>query len=196
MSVGIYIVSTIIVILVIMLLIRIRHNGKENVEIEDVPTLEPGSNDEQKILSNQKENIMENNRPKTLNEQLQSILRRLGFKYEISDDDIRFSYEGINMVVMLTDDPNYFSTLVPGIIEVEDYGELEVLKIAENINKQLKYVKAFMPHGTSLWLSYERQLHRDEVIEDALVEAIIQNLAHAYSAIGYFVQNKENKKDE
>lgn len=141
-------------------------------------------------------NTVEETKVPNIKAQMTAILHRLGFQVQETEDDIRFTYEGINMAVIITADEHYLSVIVPGIIEVTANNELETLRVAEQINNQLKYVKAYFAGGTSLWLSYERQLHRDEIIEDALVEAMIANLSQAHSAIGYFISKvRKDGKD-
>ena len=139
----------------------------------------------------------DNTKPQSLRQQITTILRRLGFKFEETEDDLRFVYEGIHMLIMFTEDDNYLAILVPGILDVNTDNELSILRIAEKLNNQLKYVKAFLPHGNSMWLSYERQLYTNEIINDGLIEAMITGLASAYSAVGYFLSsNKETENGE
>ena len=100
------------------------------------------------------------------------------------------------MLIMFTDDENYLSILVPGILDTDKDNELTVLRLVEKMNNQLKYVKAFMPHGESLWLSYERQLYTNEIISENLIEAMITGLANAYASVGYFLNIKEENENE
>ncbi len=100
------------------------------------------------------------------------------------------------MLIMFTDDENYLSILVPGILDADKDNELTVLRLVEKMNNQLKYVKAFMPHGESLWLSYERQLYTNEIISENLIEAMITGLANAYAPVGYFLNIKEENENE
>ncbi len=53
-----------------------------------------------------------------------------------------------------------------------------------------------MPHGESLWLSYERQLYTNEIISENLIEAMITGLANAYASVGYFLNIKEENENE
>ena len=100
------------------------------------------------------------------------------------------------MLIMLTDDENYLSIFVPGILDADKDNELTVLRLVEKMNNQLKYVKAFMPHGESIWLSYERQLYTNEIISENLIEAMITGLANAYASVGYFLNIKEENENE
>ena len=83
----------------------------------------------------------------------------------------------------------------PGIMDADKNNELTLLRIVEKMNNQLKYVKAFVPHGDSLWLSYERQLYTNEIISENLIEAMITGLANAYTSVGYFINVQEESEN-
>jgi hypothetical protein len=139
---------------------------------------------------------MENTKKsQSLCQQVTVILRKLGFKYEKTEDDLRFVYEGINMLIMFTPDDNYLGILVPGILDVNEENELSVLQVVEKINNQLKYVKAFLPHRNSLWLSYERQLYTNEIIREDLIEAMITALSNAYLSVSYFLNDNKDSEN-
>ncbi len=140
--------------------------------------------------------LMENTKKsQSLCQQVTVILRKLGFKYEKTEDDLRFVYEGINMLIMFTPDDNYLGILVPGILDVNEENELSVLQVVEKINNQLKYVKAFLPHRNSLWLSYERQLYTNEIIREDLIEAMITALSNAYLSVSYFLNDNKDSEN-
>ena len=63
-----------------------------------------------------------------MRKQVSCILHKLGFKFEETDNDLRFDYEGIHMLIMFTDDENYLSILVPGILDADKDNELTVLR--------------------------------------------------------------------
>ena len=140
--------------------------------------------------------LMEKNKKsQSLCQQVTVILRKLGFKYEKTEDDLRFVYEGINMLIMFTPDDNYLGILVPGILDVNEENELSVLQVVEKINNQLKYVKAFLPHRNSLWLSYERQLYTNEIIREDLIETMITALSNAYLSVSYFLNDNKDSEN-
>lgn len=140
--------------------------------------------------------LMENTKKsQSLCQQVTVILRKLGFKYEKTEDDLRFVYEGINMLIMFTPDDNYLGILVPGILDVNEENELSVLQVVEKINNQLKYVKAFLPHRNSLWLSYERQLYTNEIIREDLIETMITALSNAYLSVSYFLNDNKDSEN-
>ena len=193
------IVTTIVVVLVVLgILYRKKEKSNEgNEESSNTPMqVQTADSESNSIEENSITTMEENNQEKSMRKQVSCILHKLGFKFEETDNDLRFDYEGIHMLIMFTDDENYLSILVPGILDADKDNELTVLRLVEKMNNQLKYVKAFMPHGESLWLSYERQLYTNEIISENLIEAMITGLANAYASVGYFLNIKEENENE
>ena len=156
------IVTTIVVVLVVLgILYRKKEKSNEgNEESSNTPMqVQTADSESNSIEANSITTMEENNQEKSMRKQVSCILHKLVFKFEETDNDLRFDYEGIHMLIMFTDDENYLSILVPGILDADKDNELTVLRLVEKMNNQLKYVKAFMPHGESLWLSYERHLY-------------------------------------
>ena len=101
------------------------------------------------------------------------------------------------MVPLIYEENLNYCYFPPSLLGVGNFSnELTVLRLVEKMNNQLKYVKAFMPHGESLWLSYERQLYTNEIISENLIEAMITGLANAYASVGYFLNIKEENENE
>ena len=193
------IVTTIVVVLVVLgILYRKKEKSNEgNEESSNTPMqVQTADSESNSIEANSITTMEENNQEKSMRKQVSCILHKLVFKFEETDNDLRFDYEGIHMLIMFTDDENYLSILVPGILDADKDNELTVLRLVEKMNNQLKYVKAFMPHGESLWLSYERQLYTNEIISENLIEAMITGLANAYASVGYFLNIKEENENE
>lgn len=194
--------SIFLVLVVVGLLYRIKEksnedNGGKVHTLKEEPTIEPeqGQESEQESKTTNINTMKESNQEKSMRQQVTCIMHKLGFRVEETDNDLRFDYEGIHMLIMFTEDENYLAILVPGIMDADKNNELTLLQIVEKMNNQLKYVKAFVPHGDSLWLSYERQLYTNEIISENLIEAMITGLANAYTSVGYFINVQEESEN-
>ena len=124
-------------------------NGGKVHTLKEEPTIEPeqGQESEQESKTTHKNTMKESNQEKSMRQQVTCIMQKLGFRVEETDNDLRFDYEGIHMLIMFTEDENYLAILVPGIMDADKNNELTLLRIVEKMNNQLKYVKAFVPHG-------------------------------------------------
>lgn len=129
-----------------------------------------------------------------LRERVSSILKNLGFIIGVDNDKIYFSFEGINMLIIITEDQSYLGILVPNIIDMSDENELLSLRIVESLNNRVKYVKAYIPYDNSIWLSYERELMEEE-IEEELVGSMISNLEYACHEIWNYYNVIKNNTD-
>ena len=115
-------------------------------------------------------------------DQMKTILKNLGFILDEHEYGISFSFERINMTILNNNDPYFIGIIIPGIMDIVDYEEIIIYRIADQINGELRNVKACVVND-SLCLTYERELHLDEIIEEGLVESMIYSLARAYIKI-------------
>ena len=94
-----------------------------------------------------------------MKEKILEAFRELGFKLEEEEGmGYFFNYEGLNLLYMYNEsDEEFLNIALPGIVEVEEDGMLQICALLEKINSTLKYIKAYMV-GNSVWLFYEREL--------------------------------------
>ena len=94
-----------------------------------------------------------------MKEKILEAFRDLGFKLEEEEGmGYCFNYEGLNLLYMYNEsDEEFLNIALPGIVEVEEDGMLQICALLEKINSTLKYIKAYMV-GNSVWLFYEREL--------------------------------------
>lgn len=110
-----------------------------------------------------------------MKEKILDTLHELGFSTTEKNFGYEFEYEGITYVWMPSDDEAFLSIAVPAIIDAKGDEELAVLRLMEDINSTVKYVKANMC-GNSLWLYYERELIGEEKVLPLLLSRMICSL--------------------
>lgn len=109
-----------------------------------------------------------------MKEKILEAFRDLGFKLEEEEGmGYNFNYEGLNLLYMYNEnDEEFLNIALPGIVEVEENGMLQICALLEKINSTLKYVKAYIL-GNSVWLFYERELFGEEDLMTVISRMIL-----------------------
>lgn len=94
-------------------------------------------------------------------------LEEQGFRPKYDDDqDIVFKYQMLTFIYFNNDEDEPFVRLaLPGIYDVTDDNRMAVLEAANEISKNIKVVKAFVPID-DVWLSTEILMDSTPIIDD------------------------------
>lgn len=140
----------------------------------------------EQIDQTKESSMSENNLPvkstpsNPIRERLKIALKQLGFCYiEEENGDVHIVYEGVHIISRPIEDEEFFSIVVPNIFERTDEKMVYPYTIADRINRDMKYVKAYFL-GNSLWLSYERQIQSANDITEELVEMMINEAMRGF----------------
>lgn len=135
-----------------------------------------------------------------MKEKILNAFKSLGFELEEIDNfGHAFMYEGVNYVWMSnTDDENFLSIGVPGILDKPDEEEVPFYQLVDKFNGMLKYIKLNIVGG-SLWMFYERELFGDEEDLEKIVTRMIVQLEMAcryFNKLSREVQEYDGEEDE
>ena len=135
-----------------------------------------------------------------MKEKILNAFKSLGFELEEIDNfGHAFMYEGINYIWMSnTDDENFLSIGVPGILDKPDEEEVPFYQLVDKFNGMLKYIKLNIV-GDSLWMFYERELFGgEEDLEEPVSRMIVQlEMAFRYfKKLSREAQENDNEEDE
>lgn len=126
-----------------------------------------------------------------MKEKFLEILANLGFPTDALEEwGVHFEYDEVDMITPFSDDEEFLTIIVPGIVKKNDNPELFDTILAK-LNADVKYVKAYNNEGV-IWLCYERECINGEVTEPE-VERMILHLVQSYRYIGEII--RESKVD-
>lgn len=136
-----------------------------------------------------------------MKEKILNVFATLGFKLEkIGDDGYIFYYEGRGIFYNTYNNDDTFFHFIISIFDAKDEDEInflnniEVYKIMNKINTNLKFIKAFTTDD-NLCLSYEREIVGDENFEE-LIPKMILGLNNAINYVNDILDDIENNKGE
>lgn len=121
-----------------------------------------------------------------MKEKFLEILANLGFQPDAVDEwGVHFEYDDVDMVTPFSEDEEFLTIIVPGIVKKVDNPEL-FDTIISKLNADIKYVKAYDNEGL-IWLCYERECINSEITE-LEVEHMIIHLYRSYRYIGDIIR--------
>ncbi len=127
-----------------------------------------------------------------MKEQVKSILEELGFQTESVHEYLGFEYEGLHYLYLYNpNDEDFLNISIPCVMAPDDEDESMLLRIEDQINSKVKYVKANICDDR-LWLFYERELFGGENMEE-LITAIIFRLAAAASFVHELIDGPDEE---
>lgn len=125
-----------------------------------------------------------------MKEKFMEILANLGFQtFAIDNWGVHFEYDDVTMITPFSDDEDFLTIIVPGIVRKNDHLEL-FDTILSKLNADIKYVKAYDNEGL-IWLCYERECINGEITE-LEVEHMILHLYRSYRYIGDIIRENES----
>jgi hypothetical protein len=103
-----------------------------------------------------------------------SQLQAEGFLPNYRDGDIFFKYEGKLLIIHENEsDQNFMKVSLPSIHDIENEEDLVgCLKIANEISKKIKVVKAFV-NNNNIWLTAELFIESKPDLSEILMRAIV-----------------------
>lgn len=131
-------------------------------------------------------------------EVIKPFLTRLGFFTEQTSDDwgaLEFSFEGINLLFLPDDDEKCVMMAVPNIFGVDDENRTLVSDTANELNNTMKFLKASILSGESVWLTYEHYLGNNELSEE-IVEHMIKLLGAGFMKFHSLLNTDDLPADE
>lgn len=129
-----------------------------------------------------------------MKEKVVEALRELGFILdEVEGIGYHFKFETVNMFYLNSDDEQFVSIIVPGILDVEEHDMELIYKTMDKVNSTLKYVKAYL-WSESITLTYEREMFGEEKLEEMLGGMIVQ-LESALRFTRNVVEHLQNEMD-
>lgn len=109
-----------------------------------------------------------------MKEKILEAFSELGFNLENVEFGYTFNYEGINMLLMLSDDDeNFLNIAVPGIVELDEDNAAILCALMDKVNSTVKYVKTYVL-GESVWLFYERELFGEDDLSQLISRMILR----------------------
>lgn len=128
-----------------------------------------------------------------MKKQVKNILEELGFQPESVDEYLGFEYEGMHYLYLYNpNDEDFLNFSIPCVMAPDDEDESMLLRIEDQINSKVKYVKAYI-WDDRLWLFYERELFGGENMEE-LITAIIFRLAAAAAFMHELIDGPDEEK--
>lgn len=113
-----------------------------------------------------------------LNELLLDFLQDEGFRPQVDENDgeITFKCEGLTYSFMPDDnDDQYFRLMMPGIYDINDDNEYEVLKALNETNASMKVVKLYTmgeDDDRDVWVAFEILADSTPELKDFVPRAI------------------------
>ena len=99
-------------------------------------------------------------------EMVLNYLKEQGLCPQLDDDVIVFKYQMCTFVFFVDDDDDkFFRLALPSIFDVTEDNRISVLEAANQVNKALKVVKAFVPNN-DVWLSAETLMDETPELND------------------------------
>ena len=157
------------IIVLSFVILRLRKNTDEDMD-------EQGQLQEEFVETTK---LVEENKGPELKERLKRILHDLGFRVVEREDSLTFSFDGVVMVILLTDDASFLNLMVSCYEGPNVRGELILLRAANYINLHEKYIKAYLSDFV-LCLIYEREVQENEVVDEDTMRSMIYALAQTY----------------
>ncbi len=114
-----------------------------------------------------------------MNDSVLKAFENLGFELKDRNEyAYAFDYENLHLLLMKNpSDEAFLSIALPGYCDTDDTTEEVMAKTADELNRELKYVKTYRM-GDSLWLFYERELFGDETVDtfEQVIERMVLRL--------------------
>ena len=108
-----------------------------------------------------------------LKELMLNYLREEGFCPKEEEYGLVFKCEGLNFIFFYDeDDDQYFRLMMPGIFDVTEENFPAVLLAMNNVNSEMKVVKAYTPERDSVWLGFEGLVDSTPVLSDFVPRGI------------------------
>lgn len=127
-----------------------------------------------------------------MKEKILDTFKTLGFKLEDMDGyGYEFMYEGKPFLYLYNENNEDFLNIALPILADIDVADISFYKMMDNLNSNLKYVKANILNN-SLFLFYERELFGDEDFEQVIKSMIVSLDAGNFYYKHRFKKNNDN----
>ncbi|MBQ4367068.1 MAG: hypothetical protein II786_03170 [Muribaculaceae bacterium] len=111
-----------------------------------------------------------------LNDLMLEFLRSEGYRPDVTDFGLAFKVEGLSFLFLKDDnDDQYFRLMMPGIYDINDDNEYEVLKALNETNASMKVVKLYTmgeDDDRDVWVAFEILADSTPELKDFVPRAI------------------------
>ena len=104
---------------------------------------------------------------------LEEFLANEGYRYEETDFGLAFKDDGLHVLFLdVEGDERYFTLLLPGIYEMNEDNELEVLRAVNKVSGDFKVVKAYVTDNGNVNVAFQILADSTPVVEDFVPRAL------------------------
>lgn len=119
-------------------------------------------------------------------ERVFETLREQGLIPSMEEYGIAFRYQMTNFIyVPDKEDDEFFNMLIPGIYDVNEENEYDVLRAVNSVNNAMKVVKIVISYD-SVWVCFESEMSKDAPVDELVpfaVATLFQARVRFYDAL-------------
>lgn len=119
-------------------------------------------------------------------ERVFETLKEQGLIPSMKEYGIAFRYQMTNFIYMPDkEDGEFFNMLIPGIYDVSEENEYDVLRAINSVNNAMKVVKIVI-NNDSVWVCFESELSKDASVDELVpfaVATLFQARVRFYDAL-------------
>lgn len=119
-------------------------------------------------------------------ERVFETLKEQGLIPSIEEYGIAFRYQMTSFIYMPDkEDEEFFNMLIPGIYDVNEENEYDVLRAINSVNNAMKVVKLVISND-SVWVCFESELNKDAPVNELVpfaVATLFQARVRFYDAV-------------